>query len=169
MLNKRIAARPIVAPLLQLTRQATRPRGIYLISSTTTAVMVTGRHGGGQTECAAAGGGDDCAEPAAVWHGASPTKRAVTPGSALATAGLPQASAGLRAPSVRPRTVRAPLFFDRLAADRGQPSMGHHRERDMPVPTVPVTHLVLIEPPSRPCLPQYTARRCNGWRPPGPT
>jgi molybdopterin synthase sulfur carrier subunit len=45
----------------------------------------------------------------------------------------------------QPRRAQAPFFPVGLVADRGQPGMGHHRERDVTMPTVPVAHFILIQ------------------------
>jgi hypothetical protein len=37
------------------------------------------------------------------------------------------------------------FFFLLQPPDTGEPGMGHHRQRDVPVPTVPETYFVLIQ------------------------
>ena len=48
-------------------------------------------------------------------------------------------------PSVRPEKVQTPFFLVGLVAYRWQPGVGHHRERDMSMPTLPMTYFVFVQ------------------------
>lgn len=51
----------------------------------------------------------------------------------------------LRARSRQPGKVRFPFYSRGPSANRRQPGLSHPGQRDMPMPTMPVTDLVLIQ------------------------
>src|SRR5512134_377881 len=88
---------------------------------------------------------NDSARPSSVWRGARPTKPAVIGQTGAATAGRSPVSGAPPAESTRPGRVQTPFFGRSPRANRRQPSLSHHGQSDMAMPTVPVTDLVLVQ------------------------
>ncbi len=89
--------------------------------------------------------GNGCDEPRV----ASSCETSTRPAAARANAPVREAQSptngALPAHSTRQAHRFLHFFFLLQPPDTGEPGMGHHRQRDVPVPTVPETHFVLIQ------------------------
>ena len=57
-----------------------------------------------------------------------------------------KASGALQERLVQPGKVRAPFLLVSFVTDGSQPGMGHHRECDMAMPTMPVANFIMVQP-----------------------
>lgn len=81
---------------------------------------------------------------------ASSSERSTRPAAVRATAPVKEAqsptSGALPAPLARQAHRFLHFFFPLQQPDTREPGVGHHRQGDVSVPTVPETHFVLIQP-----------------------
>jgi hypothetical protein len=84
-------------------------------------------------------------EPTVASSCETSTRPAVARANAPVKAAQSPISGALPAPLDRQAHRFLHFFFLLQSPDTGEPGMGHHRQRDVPVPTVPETHFVLIQ------------------------
>ena len=82
--------------------------------------------------------------PRTASSGETSTKPAAARANARVRVAQSPTSGAPPAPSTRQAHPFRRFFSLLLLPDAGQPGMGHHRQRDVPIPTVPETHFVLI-------------------------
>jgi hypothetical protein len=134
-----------IAPRVSRSNQCSAPlmcRAMRL-PSTTTVVMKT-LESEDEGVCGAHDDDNGCDEPRTASCVGRLTRVTAAQANEPVTARQSPISGAPRAPSSW-QAHRLRSFFSLLAElDAGQPGMGHHRERDVPIPAVPEAHFVLI-------------------------
>jgi hypothetical protein len=115
-----------------------------LCSTSTTTVVMKAHESVDERVVGAHVVGNGCDGPRAASSCETSTKPSAARANARVRVAQSPTNGALPAPSTRQAHPFLHFFSLLLLPDAGEPGMGHHRQRDVPVPTVPETHFVLI-------------------------
>src|SRR5450755_2530502 len=148
----------------------------YNCSTSTTTVVMRAHETWDESVVGAPIAGNGFDEPRTASSCETATRPTAARANARVRAEQSPTSGALPARSTRPAHQFLHFFFLLLPPNAGEPGMGHHRQGDMPVPTVPEAYFILIQP----CFPfgllntlldrvalacdkRYARQRTPGW------